>query len=219
MYISEQSGRLLKVNGTGYASAKPDLVELRIEIVNLTMDYKETMDQAVHEIELLRNALESTGFERKDLKTTGFKIGPKYDSCYENGKSKQVLVGYECTHNLTLKFDLDSKRLGETLMTISTSRSSPKAWVNFFMKDKTIFATELLESAITNAKENAAIMAKAAGVGLGSIRYIEFDENDFRTSSSSSFSAAGPPDVKLCLSAEPNDVAASVSVEVVWNIE
>jgi uncharacterized protein YggE len=120
-----------------------------------------------------------------------------------------------------LEFDLDMKRLGETLTAISSSGASPEFKIAFSVKDKNAVSVKLLENAIINAKEKAAILAKTGGIQLGAIQSIDYCWGEVRLFSQTKYS-----DMEFCeessaisMEIEPDDINASDSVTVVWAIE
>ena len=222
MVNQEQSNRLLTVKGIGRISTKPDLTIITLELSTITPEYEKTMEKATNEIESIRKALISIGYKQQDLKTTDFNISTEYEFYYDaQGNHKQRFQGYECKHSLKLEIDFDMKRLGETLTTISSCGATPTFNISFSVKDKNAVSAELLDNAIINAKEKAAILAKAAGVHLGAIQNINYSWGELQLYSRAeyrvcektfSFDAAQ-------MDIEPDDINASDSVTVIWNIE
>jgi len=220
MVIQEQKDRFITVRGSGKVTARPDLTILDISLVEQTMEYEQTMKRASAEIDLLRKALVSIGYDRKDLKTTNFKISSEYESYHEgNGKYRKVFSGYRCTHSLKLEFDFDTKRLGETLKAITTSEASPSFRISFSVKDKKAVSEELLVNAIKNASEKAEILTKAAGVRLGTIQNIDYSWGELRVMSKTRFNDALSFSASLSMEIEPEDIDVDDSVTVVWSID
>ena len=112
------------------------------------------------------------------------------------------------------------KRLGETLSAISSCGAMPELQIAFSVKDKNAVSAELLENAIVNAKEKAEILAKAAGVQLGSIQSIDYSWGELRLLSKTRYN-----DMMLCeasaapMEIEPDDIDVSDTVTIVWAIE
>jgi uncharacterized protein YggE len=215
-----KNDRYITVRGSGHVSAKPDLTIINITLVKQMSEYEQTMEQAVNEIELLRKALISIGYERQALKTTDFKISTAYESRKEaDGTSRQYFIGYRCTHSLRLEFDFNMKRLGETLKAISTSKASPVFEIAFSVKDKAAVSAELLVCAINNAKEKAGILAEAADIRLGSIQRIDYSWGELRVMSRTRYDTLLSLNACSSMEIEPEDIDVSDSVTVVWNIE
>ena len=161
------SERFLTVMGKGSISVKPDLIVMSMKLTTATPEYANTMERAASEAEALKNALISIGYDEKALKTTDFHVSMEYNRIKDaKGNWIQKFEGYKCTHSLKLEFDLDMKRLGETLTAIAACGTAPVFQIVFSVKDKNAVSAQLLENAVSNAKEKAAVLARAAGVQL-----------------------------------------------------
>ncbi|MGI6174368.1 MAG: SIMPL domain-containing protein, partial [Christensenellales bacterium] len=168
--------RVLTVRGTGNVSVKPDLIIIGMTLAAQHRDYAKTMENAASEIESLRAALLSVGFEKDSLKTIDFNVDTAYESEKDaKGNWKRRFDGYRCIHKLKLEFDLDMERLNDTLTAISSSKAVPEFQINFSIKNQSAVSEQLLREAIRNASEKAAILASAAGVSLGKIQRIDYD--------------------------------------------
>ena len=212
--------RTIVVKGTGSISVKPDLTIISMTLKTVTPDYKETMELAAKEVDGLRQALISIGYERETLKTTDFDIKTEYKSFQNEQKVwQQEFIGYSCTHSLKLEFDFDMKRLGETLTAISTCGSEPECHIVFSVKDKTTVSTELLENAVANATDKATILSRAAGVKLGAIQRIDYSWGELRLLSQTRYSHYQAYRKFEMVDVEPEDIHENDSVTVVWAIE
>ena len=216
------SDRLMTVKGVGNVSAKPDLTIITMNLATQRPVYGQMMEDAAKEVEAVRSALIAIGYERQDSKTTNFNISMEHESYKDkNGNYQRRFAGFKCTHALKLEFDFEMKRLGETLKAISSCGASPDFQISFSVKDKNAVSAELLESAIANAKEKAAILTKAADVKLGAIQRIDYSWGELRLYSETRFD-----DMAVCEAAEsypmdiePDDIDVNDSVTVVWCIE
>ena len=218
------SERIITVNGTGNVSVNPDLIIITMSLTTSRFDYSQAMDRIAAKTESLRNALISIGYEGKKLKTTAFNINTKYES-YKDSKGdwKQKFAGYSCSHDLKLEFDLDMKRFGETLGAISASTTSPQFQIAFSVKDKNAVQKELLERAVSNAADKAAILAKASGVTLGAIRHIDYSWSEVRLYShtTTTFNKMALMESKesFSMDIEPEDIEVNDTVTVMWDIQ
>ncbi|MDR2573825.1 MAG: SIMPL domain-containing protein [Desulfovibrio sp.] len=215
------NGRAITVKGIGSVAAKPDLTVITMNLTTTMPDYAQTMERASKDVEGVRHALISIGYARESLKTANFNIRMEYDFFKDkNGDRKQKFKGYTCTHALKLELDFDMKHLGETLTAISTCGSHPDFKIAFSVKDKAAVSAELLESAITNAKDKAVVLAKAAGIQLGAIQRIDYSWGELRLLSETEFGNGMFCEVRgAAVDIEPEDIHANDSVTVVWEIE
>lgn len=214
--------RTLTVKGIGNVKAAPDLVIITMNLTTTTPEYTKTTECAALDIEAIRKAIVSAGHEKQDLKTTDFNIKTEYESVQDAaGNWKRKFQGYSCIHHLKLEFDLDMKRLGETITAISKSGANPEFNITFSIKDKAAVQSELLEKAVSNAAEKAAILAKASGVSLGAVQHIQYSWGELRLYSNTRFVEAGilEAPAALGMEIEPEDVEVNDTVTVIWEIQ
>ena len=213
--------RTITVKGIGNVKTKPDLVVITLELVTQMPDYAKTMEVAALELESIRKTLVSAGYEAQNLKTTSFNINTENESYKDaEGNWRREFIGYSCRHNLKLEFDFDMKRLGETMAAISESRVNPEFQIAFSVKDKNAVQSELLENAVANAAEKAAILAKTGRITLGPIKHIDYSWGEVRLYSETRFdnvmcaASTGAPEIDI----EPEDVSANDTVTIIWEI-
>jgi len=104
-------------------------------------------------------------------------------------------------------------------MLISKSGANPQLKVAFSVKDKNAVQAELLEKAVTNAAEKAAILANASRVSLGAIKHINYSWGEVRLYSETSFNIPAFLEAAPTYDIDPDDVDVDDTVTVIWNIE
>lgn len=72
--------KTITIKGIGRVSAKPDYVELFMNILAKDKDYNKVMELAGSQIQLLKATLICIGFAGDSLKTTNFDVDLSYDS-------------------------------------------------------------------------------------------------------------------------------------------
>ncbi len=217
-------GRTLTVKGIGKISVKPDYTVVSISLKVLNKVYDDAMEKAGMQIEALREALCAIGFEKQDLKTTGFNVHSRYNNERDkNGNYKNVFAGFECIHQLKLEFDFDMKKLALVLSALSTSSTEPEITVKFTVKDKSAVCEELLRNAVCTAEQKAKLLASASGVTLGDIASIDYnwDELDFisPTRYEASNDCFALKASARSIDIEPDDISVSDSVTIIWEIK
>jgi uncharacterized protein YggE len=218
------SQRTITIKGTGSVSAKSDQIVIGMNLETTKLNYAETLKAATYEIDALRTALVNAGHDGATLKTTSFNIQTKYENYKQKDEWKKRFLGYTCSHGLRLEFDFDMSALGRTLGAIADCETSPQFSIQFVVKDPTAVKEELLESAVKNATDKAAILTKAAGVKLGEIVHIDYSWGDLRLYSETTFDmregiiiAEAPSAYSIDI--EPDDIDVKDNVTIVWAIE
>lgn len=214
--------RMITVRGIGTASVKPDFIAITLNIVSKDMEYTKSVENANKRIGLLQNAVVSSGFAKEDLKTLSFDVHTNYEGeTDEHGRYHNVFAGYVCHYTLRLSFDMDAKRLAETLTAISNSGADAEFSIKFTVKDPEKISAELLKSATENARQKAEILCEASGAKLGALLKIDYNWTDINVYSASAYTMdmesgflakASVPEF------EPEDIKSSDSATFVWEI-
>lgn len=215
------SDRIITVKGIGSVTAKPDLIIITMVLENTDYSYSGAMQLASGAIDAIRIALVSVGYKKDDLKTSDFNINTDYESYKDTkGNWKQKFNGYKCVHKIKLEFDFDMQRLNKTLSAISSSGANPEFEINFSIKDKNAVSNQLLQNAVKNASEKAAVLAAAAGLSLGAIQRIDYSWGELRLYSDTKMiePLCCALDAAPAMDIEPEDIKVNDTVTVVWTI-
>lgn len=159
---------------------------------------------------------------RGDLKTLSFNVNTDYESEHdENGNYRRIFKGYECAYALKLSFDMDSKRLAQTLTAISESGADAELSIKFTVKNPEKISAELLRSAAENARQKAEILCAASDAKLGALVRIDYNWTDINVYSPSKYdvnmvrkysAASSVPEF------EPEDIKSQDTVAFIWEI-
>ncbi len=219
--------RTIAVRGTGTVSAKPDQIDLTMNLSVLDPDYNAAAEEADRKDAALREALGKAGFPADALKTANFNVGTEYRGVHDpnTGEYRQEFAGYRITHGTLLSFPLDLKKLSELLDLVSSCGAEPELNVRFTLEDPESFRKSALESAAANAREKAEILAAASGVRIGTLLKIEYNWADVRFESATMFDTAASgaaPRMKMARMAAdmtPQDITLTDNAEFMWEIE
>ncbi len=215
--------RTITVKGTGKASASPDYVILGMSLSSQEMEYDDAMALAAQRIDRIGQAVRPLGFDPTDVKTTGFQVDTHYDRYQdEDGHWCREFDGYVVSHNLTLGFDFDAKKLSAVLGAITSCGANPELSIRFTLKDDTAVKEELLCSATRSAKRKAEVLCRAADVRLGQLLQMDYNWSEMRLFSPTRY-ALESDSIQMCCSAPevdftPDDIDLSDSVAFVWEI-
>lgn len=214
--------RTITVKGIGTASVKPDFIAITLNIVSKDKEYAKSVEGANKRIELLQSAVVSSGFAKDDLKTLSFNVRTNYEGeTDERGRYRNVFAGYVCRYTLRLSFDMNAKKLAETLTAISNSGADAEFSIKFTVKEPEKISAELLRAATENARQKAEILCAASGVKLGTLLNINYDWTDINVYSSSAYTMEmerGAVSAGAVPEFEPEDINSSDSAEFVWEI-
>ncbi|WP_346877433.1 SIMPL domain-containing protein [Clostridium sp. UBA5712] len=214
--------RVISVKGKGKASIPPDTIEINMILTTLKPTYEEAMNAASRDLDELRLCLRSAGFDKKEIKTTNFRVDTKYENISDaNGNYRRVFVGYEVTNNLRIEFEQNAMMLTRVLNALAGCKSTPEFSIRYKVKDDTEVKDLLLERAVEDARSKAKVMAEAAGVRLGKVLSIDYSGSDIQlyrdiySINKNLISTGGAPNIDL----QPDDIDVEDTVTVVWRME
>lgn len=219
--------RTVRVTGRGAIKVKPDMTRVTMAMTGCCPAYEQTLKRSGEDTEILKDILENQGFERTEIKTLSFDVNTKHESYKaKDGNWKQRLVGYEFRHVLKIEFDSDNTRLGKILYALANAKQiRPEFRLSYTVKDKEGSKNMLLGRAVEDARVKADVLTQAAGVslkGIQSIDYswvdIEFECRPMGDSMLMEECSAVEEDAGYSIDIEPDDIEASDTVTVVWEI-
>ncbi len=216
--------RTIRITGKGQLKLRPDVTVITMDLAGVFPDYSEAMERSAEDTENLKKALAPLGFDPKDIKTSKFDFGAKFDSHYDNGKYIKEFLGYKYIHKLKIEFDSDNRRLGEILSVLAGCGAKPEFEISYTIKDKESAKNEMLAKAVVDARRKAEMLTNAAGVRLKDIQSIDYSwgEIDFSVKTGFFDSIRTSEDEEsdcMSLDIEPDNISLSDTVTVIWEIE
>ncbi len=214
----------IRVTGKGSMKLHPDMTRITMELGGQLPEYAETLRMSAKDTEELKDVLSGYGFERTDLKTLDFSVDPDYESYKEKGVYRQKLVGYRYRHLLKVEFDSDRERLGKLLYALAHCSLQPEIRISYTVRDPEAVKNALIGKAVLDAKEKAAALTEAAGIGLKGIQSIDYSWREVSIECFPMQRNVLMADTVMenrsayDLDLEPDDVEAADTVTVVWEI-
>ena len=220
--------RTIRVTGKGQIRVRPDTTRITISLEGIYPEYGETLRKSSEDTESLKDLLARFGFGRSDLKTLNFDVETEYESYKEKGAFRQRFVGYKFRHVMKVEFPSDNDRLGKVLYALANCPIKPELRLSYTVSDPEAAKNELLGRAVTDAREKASVLTRAAGVTLKDIQSIDYSwgEIDFEYrpmnrmltvyESPASPLAAGEGSYDMDI--EPDDIEVSDTATVLWEI-
>lgn len=214
--------RVITVKGRGNVSAPPDWIKITMSLEAEDIDYHKTMDMAAMQLKELRSCLLEYGFKKQDIKTASFNIDTSYENIKDSqGNYKRIFKGYRCSQKLYIGFEADNKKLSKILFALSYCEARPEFSIKYQIKDQKSLKEEMLKNAILDAKEKSKVIAEAAGVEIGHIIRIDYDWGEIRFQREEFDylkEASFEPSI-ASIDIEPDNIEASDTVSVVWEIK
>lgn len=175
----EPGQNIVSVSGKGEVFATADLATFSFSVEQEGATVADAQKKAGSINDKAMKVLKDAGIADKDIKTTGYNVGPKYDysarpcTTYGCPPSNPVIVGYQVSQTITVKVrEID--KAGEIVSNLGESGVTNLSSLQFTIDDEDALKAEARTKAISDAKDKAEKLAKDLGVSLG--RVVSFYE-------------------------------------------
>ncbi|HDY72757.1 MAG TPA: DUF541 domain-containing protein [bacterium] len=172
-YIGQDVQNTISVSGIGEVYAKPDLALISFSVVAEEETAADALTKNSESMNKVIEFLKGSGIEDKDLKTTTFRINPRYE--WRNGSKvsypstgERVLVGYEVNQSLQVKIREISK-VGSLIEGATNAGANKVDSLEFTFDNEDELKKQAREQAIDKAKTKARELTKQLGVSLGKV--------------------------------------------------
>ena len=166
--------KTISVRGEGELKVAPDVAIVSLQVRTKAKDAKSAQAANAKEMARVAKVLKSDfGLEGKDVQTSSFSVNPDYR--YE-GNGKQVFLGYEASHALTVRVKKLDK-VGELLDRLPSGKAGEQLavilqGVTFDSDKRRDHETEALGLAMANAQARANALAGFAKKSLKGVLRI-----------------------------------------------
>jgi len=161
--------RSITVSASGSLAAEPDMARITSGVTSEAATAREALSRNSKAIKEVIAGLKTAGIAPKDIRTSSFRIDPRYTRAKEGQAS--VIDGYRVTNQIQITArDLD--RLGEVLDQLVTLGANQMAGLTFEVSKAKTLRDEARKEAVANALRRAKLYATAAGAEVGEVLRI-----------------------------------------------
>jgi uncharacterized protein YggE len=153
----------VSVTGTGKVTLVPDRFTFQVGVQTMAGTVDEAVTENNKRVAAVIAALKKAGASEKDIQTSGFNIWPQQD--YQEGRAPRVL-GYQVTNNVSVRSD-KIEQAGRLLGIAIGAGVNTSSGLQFQVADPARGREQGLRAAFEDARAKAALLAQAAGRGLG----------------------------------------------------
>lgn len=166
--------RTLNVGGTGTVMLTPDIAYINIGVHTEMPTAAEAVSANNTQTQQVVDALKKSGVDAKDIRTTNFSIYPntQYDP-QTNQKLGTTYVVDNTVYVTVHKLD----NLGDLLDTAVKAGANNVNSIQFDVADKNPAIKQARDQAVQDAKTQAQELATSAGVSLGALQTINFNNS------------------------------------------
>jgi uncharacterized protein len=166
--------RTLNVSGTGLVYLTPDIAYINIGVHTETPTAGEAVTANNKQTQQVVDALKAAGVDAKDIRTSNFSIWP--NTQYDPQTNAKLATTY-VVDNTVFVTVRKLEDLGTLLDAAVKAGANNVNSIQFDVADKTSAIKQARDQAVNDAKTQAEELAKAAGVTLGSLQGINFNDN------------------------------------------
>lgn len=208
--------RSVSVSGAGTAYLVPDIAYIYVGVHTEKLSASEAVAENNAQTQTMIQSLRDFGIDAKDIRTTNFSIYPfdKYDPLTGASTGEK----YYSVDNTVYVSVRDLDKLGELLDTVIAAGANTVNSVQFDVANKDEALKQARADAVKDAMEKAQELADAAGVSIGEIQTISFQDSvyypvmDGRGGGGAASEAAAVP-------IQPGQLTFTVTVNVTYAIK
>ena len=204
-------GATITVSGSASVTLKADYAQVTVGVSTKAPTVDEASRKNSAAIYAVIEALKAAGVLEDDIATSNYTVNAEYDY---SSFGTQVLTGYNVSNQLNVIIR-DMEHIGATLDKATAAGANTIYNIQFLSTQADAAQDEATAYAVQDAMRRAELLAKAAGLQLGSIVSISDSVTGYgvvaRTYKSSMDAAAGN-------SILPDDASVSASVTIVFEL-
>ena len=166
--------RSLNVSGTGTVTMKPDIAYINIGVHTEKPTAAEATAQNNTDSDAVMKAIKAAGVKDDDIRTSNFNIYQSSQNDPATGAKLSTFYAVDNTVTVTVR---DLTKLGGILDATVKAGANNVNSIQFDVADKSKAMSEARAKAVKAARADADELASAAGVTLGNIQTINYNEN------------------------------------------
>ena len=222
--------RTISVKGRAMVKAPADITGVETSVRGHEKKFQKAIVSMTETTKRLKDAIESAGIPRDQLKTTDVSVKQAYrkkkigTDRYGDDKFEDVPDGFEYYQNVRFEFKNDNEKLSKAIAGILECGVEPKITFYFKSSDLEGMKNKALHDACVNAKNEAETIVGSVGARLGKLLSVErnvshgyYDDYDdvCKCKTAMKYIGSDVPTVDI----DPEDASVDQEVVMIWEIE
>lgn len=166
---NESFPRTISVNGSGTASAAPDVAYITLGVETIDPDPARVVDESTTKMEAVLAALKDLGIAEADIQTVNYSLW--IEQVHDREGLPTGETRYHLVHQVRVKVT-DLTKTGQVLQAALKAGANTVAGVEFTIADATALQQQARDKAMASARAKAEQLAAGFGVKLGAVRSI-----------------------------------------------
>lgn len=161
--------RIISVNGTGMASAQPDVAEIQLGVETVNTNASEAIDGNTERMTAVLNILKQMEVEDKDIQTTNYNIWIEQVTDKQGQPTGEMR--YHVVNQIQVKLH-DLTKTGELLQQTLKAGANTVGGISFSVANPTALQQEARDQAIADAQAKAEQLAAGLNAKLGPVHQV-----------------------------------------------
>ncbi len=163
--------RTITVQGTGKATAPPDMATIQIGVISQAATAVAAMAANNEAVEAVISKIKDFQVASRDIQTSNFNVSPMYEQSPPRIQRSPRIVGYQVTNQVQVRMR-NLPELGQLLDGVVTSGSNQINGIQFGVNDTDALMDKARDDAVADARRRAGRYASAANVSVGKVMAI-----------------------------------------------
>ena len=161
----------ISVTASSSVNYLPDMAEFTTSVSATEKDASKAAARVAVLWKSLQQAFRSAGISASDASSIAYSVNPEWE--YNRTTGKRSLKGYTARHTVRVTVR-DLRKLGSVIDAAASAGASSVTGLKYSSSRYDRYRAEALENAVKNARQDAKVMAKAAGGAIGSILELSY---------------------------------------------
>jgi uncharacterized protein YggE len=207
--------RGIMVKGEGTVSAKPDLAKVTLGVESDAKSAKEAQNSNAEIMSRMTGELKQLKITEKDIQTTDFSLYPIRK--YNKKTDQDQVIGYRVSNQVTITVH-DLSKLASAIDSSIKSGVTNVNSIAFSLESPGLWKELVFNKAIKDAREKANALAKAAGVKIKKVLYINDSSVDLLPYQVEGSQKALLLDKDKSTPVEPGSIKLNAQVQICFGI-
>lgn len=208
--------RNISISGHGEVLAVPDLATVTLGVMTSASTAQEALAANTKAMNDLMATLKQQGIADRDVNTSNFNIGPRYDYG-QGGTQPPKVVGYDVSNTVTVTAR-KIEALGDLLDKAVSAGSNQIHGIGFSVSKPDALLDTARKDAVADARRKAEIYAAAGGFTLGEIISLS-EGGGYQPPMPMVMKSAMAADGAGAVPIAQGEQALSIDVSIVWAIK
>lgn len=161
-------GSAITVIGEGTAYGEPDMAHVNVGVETFAESVSDATSQNEAIVQQMMATLTEMGISAEDIQTSNYNLWAEQRYSEEGPVG---IVGYRVNNNVTVTIR-DINMVGDVLGAVTEAGANSIHGVSFSVADPAALEAEARESAIADARAQAASLAELNGLSLGDVKLV-----------------------------------------------